>query len=151
MALTKMRDRVFKIGHVSVRLRSAGTYRRAAKWKLELFAEPQNTRNQPARESACEPLECSVNLKNRGSHSQPTDMKGKCEPCEPCEPFSASSHVRTRAYARDKDGPGIGSQGSQGSQTNVNSEGYTCEPRCEPQKQGSQGPLRPDWLKDLDP
>ena len=151
MALTKMRDRVFKIGHVSVRLRSAGTYRRAAKWKLELFAEPQNTRNQPARESACEPLECSVNLKNRGSHSQPTDMKGKCEPCEPCEPFSASSHMRTRAYARDKDGPGIGSQGSQGSQTNVNSEGYTCEPRCEPQKQGSQGPLRPDWLKDLDP
>ena len=151
MALTKMRDRVFNIGHASVRLRSAGTYRRAAKWKLELFTESESTQSQPKGESACEPLERSVNLQNRGSHSQDADTKEKCEPCEPCEPFSALSHMRMRARAHDTDDPKIGSQGSQGSQIYEYSDGYVCEPRCEPRNRGSQGSPRPDWLKELDP
>jgi hypothetical protein len=151
MALTKMRDRVFSVGEVSVRLRSAGTYRRAAKWKLELFKGSQTTPDQPEGGKACEPLAGSVNLQDQGSHSQPIDMNGKCEPCEPCEPFSAPSHARARARAHDKGVSGIGSQGSQGSQTDVNSGAYACEPRCEPQNEGSQGPPRPDWLRELDP
>lgn len=151
MALTKMRDRVFSVGEVSVRLRSAGTYRRAAKWTLELFKEAQSAPDQPEGEEACEPLAGRVNLQNRGSHEQPTDLNGKCEPCEPCEPFSAPSHTRARAHAHDKDGSGIGSQGSQGSQKDVNTGTYACEPRCEPQNKGSQGPPKPDWLRELDP
>ena len=151
MALTKMRDRIFNVGHASVRMRSAGTYRRAAKWKLELFTGPRNTPNQPKDEFRCEPLGSSVNLQSRGSHSQPTDLNGKCEPCEPFEPFSTPSHTRARAHAHDRDGPGIGSQGSQGSQTSTISEACECELRCEPRNQGSQGSPRPDWLKELDP
>jgi hypothetical protein len=151
MALTKMRDRVFSVGAVNVRLRSAGTYRRAAKWKLELFAEPRKTPDQPQDESGCEPLGDSVNLQKRGSHSQPTDLIGKCEPCEPCEPFSAPSHTRARAHAHDRDGPVIGSQGSQGSQMDVSTGTCACEPRCEPQNEGSPDPRKPDWLRELDP
>ena len=149
MSLTKMRDRVFSVGDAKVRMRSAGTYRRAAKWKLELFREAQRSSDQPKGASACEPPGVSVNLQNGGSHDQPTDPKGKCEPCEPCEPFSTPTHTRTRAHTEKE--AGKGSQGSQGSQTSMISDACACEPPCEPQNQGSQGPPRPDWLRELDP
>ena len=135
MSLTKMRDRVFDIDGPRVRMRSAGTYRRAAKWKLELFREDPRHPTQPKGESACEPPDGSVNLELGGSHGQPTDQNGKCEPCEPCEPFSTLTHARTRAHTKGE--ARIGSQGSQGSQTTVNSGPYACEPQCEPLSEGS--------------
>jgi putative DNA primase/helicase len=126
MSLTKMRDRVFGVSDRKVRMRSAGTYRRAARWKLELFMEAGAPSAQPKDKSECEPRGAGVNLQNRGSHGQPADLNGKCEPCEPCEPFSTPTHTRTRAHMKEE--AGTGSQGSQGSQTRTRSDGYGCEP-----------------------
>lgn len=150
-AISRMRDRIFRIETVSVRLRSAGTYQRAAKWKLELVKECQSTTDQPAGADACERWGGSVNIQNRCSHKQPTDPEGKCEHGEHCERFSALSRMRAHARAHEGDGPGIGSQCSQCSQTTVNSMASGCERLCEPQSEGSQPSPIPDWLKELDP
>ena len=151
MSIGRMRDRVFRLGDLCVRLVKAGMYRRAVKWKLELFEEDRALAATLRSADACEPLPSRVSLENRGSQAQGAENKDECEPCEPCEPFSALSRMRTRARAHEEHGAGIGSQGSQGSQTHIVSKSCGCEPLCEPSTAGSQPSPIPDWLKELDP
>jgi hypothetical protein len=149
MAIGRMRDRVFRLGDLRVRLAKAGTYRRAVKWQLKLCEDEQPSGGVRRKGDLCEPWAGGVSLHNQGSHGQASETKLKCEPCEPCEPFSthtrACTRVRTKGEARK------GSQGSQGSQRSAVSEGCACEPRCEPSAAGSQGSPCPDWLRELDP
>lgn len=149
IAVKKMRDRVFKVGDLTLRLVQAGTFRRAVKWQLKVSEQPSRPQSGARGPGACEPRGASVNLQNRGSHDQASDPNGKCEPCEPCEPLSTPTH--TRAHAHAKDDAGKGSQGSRGSQSSVNSEPCRCEPPCEPPAAGSRGSPVPDWLRELDP
>ena len=149
IAIKKMRDRVFRVGDLTLRLVQAGTFRRAVKWQLKVSEQPSRPQSGARGSDACEPRGAGVNLQNRGSHDQAIDRTGKCEPCEPCEPLPTLTHAR--AHARAKDDAGKGSQGSRGSQSPVNSEPCRCEPPCEPPAAGSRGSPVPDWLRELDP
>jgi len=149
IAIKKMRDRVFRVGDLTLRLVQAGTFRRAVKWQLKVSEQPSRPQSGAREPGTCEPRGSGVNLQNRGSHNQVIDRNGKCEPCEPCEPLPTLTH--TRAHAHAKDDAGKGSQGSQGSQSPVKSERCACEPRCEPPAAGSRGSPIPDWLRELDP
>ena len=40
--IKKMRDRVFRVGDINLRLQKAGVYQRAIRWKLELCEEKQS-------------------------------------------------------------------------------------------------------------
>jgi len=149
IAIKKMRDRVFQVGDLTLRLVQAGTFRRAVKWQLKVSEQPSRPQSGARGPDACEPRAAGVNLQNRGSHDQGIDRNGKCEPCEPCEPLPTLTHARAHAHA--KDDAGKGSQGSQGSQSPVNSDTCACEPQCEPPAAGSRGSPVPDWLRELDP
>jgi len=148
IAIKKMRDRVFRVGDLTLRLVQAGTFRRAVKWQLKVSEQPSRPQSGARGPDACEPRAAGVNLQSRGSHNQAIDRAGKCEPCEPCEPLPTLT--RARAHAHAKDDAGKGSQGSRGSQSPVNSEPCACEPPCEPPAAGSQGSPIPDWLRELD-
>jgi phage/plasmid primase-like uncharacterized protein len=102
MSIGRMRDRVFRIADLSVRLVKAGTYRRAVKWQLKVSDDARAARTPSRSADTCEPLPGRVSLENGGSHAQANDTKQKCEPCEPCEPFSTLTHACTRA--RDRKG-----------------------------------------------
>jgi len=147
IALKKMRDRVFRVGDLNLRLVQAGTFRRAVKWQLKVSEQPSRPHSDARGPGACEPRAAGVNLQIRGSHGQAVDPTGKCEPCEPCEPLPTLTHAC--AHAHVKDDSGKGSQGSQGSQSHVNSEPWVCEPPCEPPAAGSRGSPVPDWLKEV--
>lgn len=149
IAIKKMRDRVFKVSDLTLRLVQAGTFRRAVKWQLKVSEQPSRPQSGSRGSDTCEPPSAGVNLQNRGSHDQAFDRTGKCEPCEPCEPLPTLTHARAHAHA--KDDAGKGSQGSRGSQSHVNSVPCRCEPRCEPLAAGSRGSPIPDWLRELDP
>lgn len=149
ISIKKMRDRVFRVGDVSLRLVKAGTFRRAVKWKLEFFEEATTSRPPHAGRHVCEPLDGGVSLHSRGSHAQASDLQTECEPCEPCEPFSTPTHTHTHAPVKKHTEKG--SQASQGSQNVMVSAGYVCEPACEPRSEGSQPSQRPTWLTELDP
>ncbi|MBB6012421.1 hypothetical protein HNR59_001766 [Aquamicrobium lusatiense] len=149
IAIKKMRDRVFRVGDLTLRLVQAGTFRRAVKWQLKVSEQPSRPQSGARGPDACEPRAAGVNLQNRGSHDQAIDRNDKCEPCEPCEPLPTLTHARAHAHA--KDDAGKGSQGSRGSQSPVNSEPCRCEPPCEPPAAGSRGSPVPDWLRELDP
>lgn len=148
IAIKKMRDRVFRVGDLTLRLVQAGTFRRAVKWQLKVSEQPSRPQSGARGPGACEPRGAGVNLQNRGSHAQAFDQTGECEPCEPCEPLPTLTHARAHAHA--KDDAGKGSQGSRGSQSPVNSEPCACEPPCEPPAAGSRGSPVPDWLRELD-
>ena len=149
IAIKKMRDRVFRVGDLTLRLVQAGTFRRAVKWQLKVSEQPSRPQSGARGSDACEPRGAGVNLQNRGSHDQAIDRNGKCEPCEPCEPLPTLTH--TRAHAHAKDDAGKGSQGLRGSQSPANSEPCQCEPPCEPPAAGSRGSPVPDWLRELGP
>lgn len=149
IAIKKLRDRVFQVGDLNLRLVQSGTFRRAVKWQLKVSEQPSRSQSGAGGPGECEPRAAGVNLQSRGSHDQAIDQNGKCEPCEPCEPLPTLTRARARTHVRDD--AGKGSQGSQGSQSPVNSEPYRCEPPCEPPATGSRGSPPPDWLRELDP
>jgi putative DNA primase/helicase len=149
IAIKKLRDRVFQVGDLNLRLVQSGTFRRAVKWQLKVSEQPSRSQSGAGGPGECEPRAAGVNLQSRGSHDQAIDKTGKCEPCEPCEPLPTLPRARARTHVRDD--AGKGSQGSQGSQSRVNSKPCRCEPPCEPPATGSRGSPPPDWLRELDP
>lgn len=149
IAISRMRDRIFRVRHRQLRLKKAGVEHKAARWQLTV-CEVGGAQFSGEQSEVGEPLGAKGNLKNQGSPGQPTENIGRGEPGEPGEPFSALSHTRMRARAHDSGDPGIGSPGSPGSPDHLKSDGYVGEPMGEPQNQGSPRSPRPDWLKDLD-
>jgi hypothetical protein len=89
IAIKKMRDRVFQVGDLTLRLVQAGTFRRAVKWQLKVSEQPSRPQSGARGPDACEPRAASVNLQNRGSQSQVNSEPCTCEP--PCEPPAAGS------------------------------------------------------------
>jgi len=149
-AISRMRDRVFRIGTVSVRVRKDGIEHKAARWKLELCeTEAQSTRvKQP---EVGEHQSREGNIENGCSPTQLIENIGRGERGEHGEPFSALSHTRTRAHAHDKEGSGKRSPCSPRSPNDLKSETYEGEHRGEPQNTCSPRSATPDWLKEIDP
>jgi len=162
-SIKRMRDRVFQIGDVSLRLGDSRRLQGALKWQLQLAGRPvvSGTTSQIR-----EPLDGAVSLQNRGSRSEATETIGESEPREPREPFLTLTHARTRTRAHDNENPGKGSQGSRGSQTSVQSDTCDGEPAgepCETLPEGSRAPSAhvapqsplpevkpiPDWLREV--
>ena len=102
IARKKMRDRMFQVGDLTLRLVQAGTFRRAVKWQLKVSEQPSRPQSGSQGSDACEPRGASVNLQNRGSHDQAVDRTAKCEPCEPCEPLPTLTHTRAHAHAKGR-------------------------------------------------
>lgn len=132
-ALVRMRDRIFAVGELRLRVSAVGSFRRAQRWQLEIAKSGAGRGSQGSH--ACEPRD----LADGGSHEVHTEIREQdqsvCEPCEPGEPLSP---LHVRAHIRTIEGAGKGSPGSQGSQTPGNPRGSACEPPCEPPDRGSQ-------------
>jgi putative DNA primase/helicase len=141
-ALVRMRERIFAVGDLRLRVSAAGSFRRAQRWQLGLVESGAGRGSQGS--PACEPRSGA----DGGSHEVHTEIHQQnqifCEPGEPCEPLSP---LRVCAHARVMEGTGKGSPGSQGSQSPGNPWASACEPACEPPEQGSQ---RPDgWWEEV--
>ena len=141
-ALVRMRDRIFAVGELRLRVSAAGSFRRAQRWQLQLVESGAGRGSQGSH--ACEPR----GLADGGSHEVHTEIpeqnQSVCEPDELCEPLSP---LHVRAHARAIEGAGKGSPGSQGSQSPGNPRVSACEPPCEPPEQGSH---RPDgWWEEV--
>ena len=145
-ALRRTRDRIFMVGELRLRVTAAGNLRRAQQWQLALTesAPGKGSRGSHDTTAACEPR----GSESGGSHEVHTEIHEQnqrvCEPCEPCEPFSP---LRVRGRAHVKDGPGKGSQGSQGSHWLGNPRASACEPPCEPPERGS--PRAGGWWEEV--
>jgi hypothetical protein len=130
--LVRMRDRIFAVADLRLRVSAAGSLRRAQRWQLEIAGTGPGRGSQGSY--ACEPRD----LGGGGSHEVHTEIHEEnqsiCEPGEPCEPLSP---LRVRAHARAIGGTGKGSPGSQGSQSPGNPWASACEPPCEPPDRGS--------------
>jgi len=147
-AISRMRDRIFRIGSLHVRVRKDGIEHKAARWKLVLsdVKDDASGANQPV---VGEHRPCEGNIKNGCSPVQPIENIGRGERGEHGEHFSTLTHTRTRAHT--KDGPGTSSPCSPRSQIRLKSDTYGGEHSGEHQNQCSPSSPRPDWLKELDP
>ena len=134
-ALVRMRDRIFAVGELRLRVSAAGSYRRAQRWQLQLVENGAGRGSQGSH--ACEPRDFA----DGGSHEVhtkiPEQNQSVCEPGEPCEP---PSPLHVRVHARAIEGTGKGSPRSQGSQSPGNPRASACEPPCEPPERGSPRP-----------
>jgi putative DNA primase/helicase len=136
--IKRMRDRIFKIGDVSLRLGSPRRVQGALKWQLEIAERAEGT---TITSKLREPLEADVSLQNRGSRSEVTETINEREPREPREPFLTLTHAR--AHTHDIEKSGKGSQGSRGSQTQAISDACDGEPHGEPAEAPSRGSRTP--------
>ena len=98
-SIKRMRDRIFRLGDVSLRLASARRVQGALKWQLEIVSEANSS---TSASQVREPLGEGVSLQNRGSRSEIAENIDQSEPREPREPFFTltHAHTRTRTHAR---------------------------------------------------
>jgi putative DNA primase/helicase len=135
-ALVRMRDRIFAVDDLRLRVTAAGSLRRAQRWELRIVESGpgRGSQGSHAPRGECEPR----GHRGGGSHEVHTEIHeqnhGVCEPREPCEPLSP---LRVRAHACAIERAGKGSPGSQGSQSPGNPRAPACEPPCEPPERGS--------------
>jgi putative DNA primase/helicase len=137
-SIKRMRDRIFKVGDVSLRLGSPRRVQGALRWQLEFVARSADSTSES---KAREPLGNDVSLQNRGSRSEAPEITDEREPREPREPILTLTHAR--AHAHDIGRSGKGSPGSQGPQTQVKSDACDGEPRGEPPEVGPGGSRTP--------
>ncbi|NYS26423.1 toprim domain-containing protein [Rhodobacteraceae bacterium 2376] len=151
-AISRMRDRIFRVGSVNVRVRKDGIEHKATRWKLELSGEKNRTADADQPEVG-EHQPSEGNIENGCSPAQRIENIGRGERGEHGEHFSAPLHARARARARahEKDDPGKRSPCSPRSPSDLKSEGYEGEHRGEHQNQCSPCSPKPDWLRELDP
>jgi hypothetical protein len=149
-AISRMRDRVFRIGSIHVRVRKAGIEHKAARWKLELYeSKPHQDMISQPKVGECQGAEGNVETQHSPRQAIDNISQRECGVCGEC--FSALSHPRMRARAHDRDGQGKHSQHTQHSQSVEKSDGYEGECSGECPNSPSQHSPKPDWLKELDP
>lgn len=145
ISIKKMRDRMFTVRGLRLRLVLAGKAHQAVRWELRVCAEgPASAVDRPA---GGEPPVREGNLGRQGSPAQSSEIKGSGEPGEPEEPLSTLTRTRTHAPAMEN--PGRGSPGFRRSPHPENSTGCAGEPRGEPLGGGSHDERVPDWLKEV--
>jgi phage/plasmid primase-like uncharacterized protein len=97
-ALVRMRDRIFAVDDLRLRVTAAGSLRRAQRWELRIVESGPGRGSQGSHvpRDECEPR----GHRGGGSHEVHTETHeqnhGVCEPREPCEPLSP---LRVRAHA----------------------------------------------------
>lgn len=150
ISISRMRDRVFRLGTRTVRVRKAGVSHKTTRWQLEIceVLVQSKTVDQP---EVGGPLSSKGDLENRGPHGQATEINDKWGPGGPGGPIPTPSHTRMRARAHDKGDPGKGPPGPPGPQTDGKTETYGGGPQWGPQNEGPPRSPCPNWLKELDP
>jgi len=149
-AISRMRDRIFRIGSLHVRVRKDGIEHKATRWKLVL-SDVKDDASGADQPEVGEHRPPEGNIEKGCSPRQPTENFGRGEHGERGEHFSAPSHARARAHAHDGDEAGKRSPCSPCSPSHLKSEGYEGEHRGEPQNRCSPCSPKPDWLRELDP
>lgn len=149
-AISRMRDRIFRIGSLQVRVTKDGIEHKASRWKLELSATTNGGRDATQPEVG-EHRPRQGNIENRCSPAQLVENIDCGERGEHGEHFSAPSHARGRAHAHDKDGSGKRSPRSPCSPIHLKSATCDGEHRGEHQDRRSPCSPKPDWLRELDP
>ena len=131
-SLGRMRDRVFDIHSVQVRIRILGVSHQAKRWQLTLEGER---------------LGSEGNVGIQRSPTQPIENKSSGERGERGERFSMPTRVRARAC--ELEDTEKRSPRSPPSQTDEHSEAYGGERGRERLEQRSPVPDPPDWLKEV--
>ncbi len=153
LIVTRLRDRVFRVGETNLRLKALGSVRRAQQWALlpQVDKSPQNggrkretLNNQSSGERGepCERGETGTITFSERSHQRSPEItqsdQSVGEPCERGERFSLPyAYTPARVGAHDArtcvhKGAEKGSPRSQCSLTNGNTEDFRGEPLCEP-------------------
>lgn len=156
-ALGRLRDRMFALAELSVRVVTAGTAQRAQRWRLvineEAGSDERSQRSPCSSGAGPDP----VNVVNVGERAQNDVRSGNAFQVrrdlasgERSEHFS-SPHAYARAHARAyvKEGPPKRSQTSPRLQDQAKSEACAGERASERPNGRSQWPNPPDWLKEV--
>lgn len=146
-ALGRMRDRVFDIDGVKIRIQVLGVSHQAKRWQLTLEGERGERISSLSAAEKGERAGSEGNVVNERSPAYPLENKGSGERGERGERFSMLTHARARAYVTEDTGQR--SPRSPRSQTNENSEGYVGERGGERLGQRSHVPHPPDWLREV--
>jgi putative DNA primase/helicase len=152
-ALGRMRDRVFKVGPIMVRIDTHGTYQGAQRWKLstdENMGGGKRSRRSPDSSDL-------VNVEDFGERGESNvhentsneinGLESSRERGERRERFLTLTHARTRAHM--KEGTEKRSRRSPRSPDPTNSTAYAGERGGERSDQRSPIPNPPAWLEDV--
>ena len=150
-SLAKLRDRVFRVGKLELRLLGLGVSHQAQQWQLAISGECGECFPGSDRETAgeCSASEGSV----VGQHSPPetADFGGSGECGEYGECFSTPTHARTHAYVkegREKHSPlSPHSPSSENSTTSAGESAGECQLPIS--LASEDGPRIPAWLREL--
>ncbi|MEI8395174.1 MAG: toprim domain-containing protein [Rhodospirillaceae bacterium] len=159
MVVARLRDRVFRVGEVMVRLKALGIRHQAQKWALlpQQHAPVPGSAGGNLGEPFPAPLaDRGVGTSDQGSHLGSPDFlvgdQGVGEPWEPGEPFSyftrTHTHARVHTPAHPHEGTGKGSPGSHRSLTDGNPGDLPRERRGEP-RSTSPGTTLDTWKDSL--
>ena len=103
-ALGRMRDRVFRVSEIEVRLKAVGVTHQAQQWQLVIAGERGERFPGLDSDSGGERCADQGNVENQRSPTQTTENKGSGERGERGERFSTLTHARTRTPVKEEPG-----------------------------------------------
>lgn len=103
-ALGRMRDRVFRVSEIEVRLKAIGVTHQAQQWQLIIAGERGERFPGVNSDAGGERCAEEGNVANQRSPTQPTENIGSGERGERGERFSTLTHARTRAPVKEEPG-----------------------------------------------
>ncbi len=161
-ALRRVRDRMFDLGHIAVRVAATGPKQRAMCWQLAVVEQPTcgatvTEKHSPHSLHANEkvsvaPLEPQHSLDTHSNSDLQNQIASECGECSEC--FSHPIHARGHARAQEE-GAQKHSQYSQHSPTRCEEKDFRGECAGECPHPSAQHSLTqdetPDWLKEALP
>lgn len=165
-ALRRVRDRMFDLGHIAVRVEALGIRHQAARWALVLCERPDCGATVTEKHSPHSPQHKAAGsvASQRGVSDSNTPLKngqqnqnaGECGECGECfsSPLHVRGHARAHAYAQEE-GAQKHSPHSQHSPSPSLDETFTgeCRGECSPAslQHSPDDQEIPDWLKEALP
>jgi putative DNA primase/helicase len=164
IALGKLRDRVFRVGRLTVQVKRSGTSQGANRWALaideNIGRDERSQRSPTPPDPAPTPAEpvtvvtvgdrCDSNGHGK-TDSTINDLREFCDRCDRCDPFP-TPYACADAHAPARENREKRSQGSQGSPdpaTARDSARDRCGERSPARSQPSPTPAQPAWLEDV--
>jgi hypothetical protein len=157
IALGKLRDRVFRVGRLTVQVKHVGTSQGAQRWSLAID-ENTGTAERSQRSPISPGLVTLVTVGDRcdsnGHEKTSQQFNGLNEfrdPCDPCDRFP-TPYACAGAHAPARENQEKRSQGSQRSPDPATARDSTrdrCGERSPACLQRSPGPTQPAWLEDV--
>ena len=150
-ALGRMRDRVFRVSEIEVRLKAVGVTHQAQQWKLVIAGE--RGERFPGLNSDLGGERCAEegNVENQRSPTQAIENIGSGERGERGERFSTLTHARTRAPVKEEPGkPSPRSPRSPTPEISIASHGERPGERVhEPPSTFPDRDAMPAWLREV--